>query len=109
MRRFTRHHLTAKCRNGSNHRSNLLNLWWHHHQAIHTLFGNRTLEEIIEVLLRLKKFKDRQGRIKNGDVVSMGDLLSRCVENGYRIPDLESATNQMQSAVHPNRRQRAIA
>lgn len=87
MRRTTRHHLTPKSRNHSNSRPyNLLSLWWEKHQAWHVLFGNRTLEEIIEVLLRVKRFKDRHGRSNNGKLATMGDTLADLVQRGYRLP-----------------------
>jgi len=85
-RRQTRHHLTAKSNQGNNHKSNIILMWRNRHSYFHSLFGNRSLEEIINVLLRLKKFKDQQGRGKHGNVVEMTVMLQECIDNGYKLP-----------------------
>jgi hypothetical protein len=54
------HHLTPKCRGGESIRSNLLNMDCYKHDALHLLFGNRTLEEIIEFLQEIKRRKDKE-------------------------------------------------
>ena len=59
---LTRHHLTNRCMGGTNHPCNLVRVWWNKHQAWHTLFKNLSLEEAIALLIRLKQFKDQQGR-----------------------------------------------
>ena len=46
-----KHHLTPKGRRGDNERSNILLLHIAKHEAWHTIFGNRTLEEIITLLV----------------------------------------------------------
>lgn len=54
----TRHHLIPKSRGGTNRPENLLTLnWEEHHQYWHKLFGNRTIEEVIEVLQRIVQIK----------------------------------------------------
>ena len=55
-----RHHLTARSRGGTNDPSNLLLLTIERHVLLHKLFGNRTLDEIISVLTRLKRWKEMQ-------------------------------------------------
>ena len=55
-----RHHLTARSRGGTNDPSNLLLLTIERHVLLHKLFGNRTLDEIIGVLTRLKRWKEMQ-------------------------------------------------
>lgn len=86
-RRLTRHHITAKTNGGNNHRSNIIMLWRDRHSYWHALFGNRSLEEIIEVLLRLKKFKDRQGRGHHGNVVPLSETLQNLIDSGYHLPN----------------------
>jgi len=52
-----RHHLTPKTREGGDEVSNLLLLKTERHEHWHKIFGNRTLEEVILVLIRLKQMK----------------------------------------------------
>lgn len=58
-----RHHLTPKSRGGNDFPANLLRIDMERHNAWHFLFGNKTLQEIIELLERLKQMK-RGGRVK---------------------------------------------
>jgi hypothetical protein len=51
QRKLTRHHLKPRSRGGGNESSNIIMLNWDRHQSLHKTFGNRTLEEIFEVLL----------------------------------------------------------
>lgn len=62
-RRITRHHNLAKARGGSGLEHNIIHLTDKHHVAYHTLFGNRTVKEAIEVLERLE---ERIGRVPDG-------------------------------------------
>lgn len=63
----TRHHLSPQERYkyglhtkwGKNSEENILMLWVERHRSWHELFGNLTLEEIIEVLQRVSRMKHR--------------------------------------------------
>lgn len=55
-----RHHLKPKSRGGQKVDSNMLLIDMEKHNAWHVLWGNRTLEEVIAVLQRLKHYKDQQ-------------------------------------------------
>ena len=55
-----KHHLVPKSRGGGNHYANLLVMDMERHKALHFLFGTLTLEEIIELLIRVKRIKDSQ-------------------------------------------------
>jgi len=58
---FTKHHLTPKSQGGTNGSYNLLLLKWNqHHEQWHRLFGNFTLEQIIECLQRIARLKHRK-------------------------------------------------
>lgn len=57
-----RHHLKPKSRGGQSTESNLLWIQIEKHKAWHTLFGNKTLKEVIALLERLKHAKDSQKR-----------------------------------------------
>lgn len=59
---MTRHHLTPRQRGGKNRISNLCRLWWSKHCALHKLFQNRTLEEVIAHLYFLVKQYEAKGR-----------------------------------------------
>jgi DNA-binding GntR family transcriptional regulator len=50
-RTITRHHVRPKSRGGSANPHNLMALTWERHQALHKCFGNRTIEEILDLLL----------------------------------------------------------
>jgi len=54
------HHLVPKSRDGGYESWNLLLIKIYRHYALHILFGNRTLDEIIELLLRVKHAKESQ-------------------------------------------------
>jgi hypothetical protein len=54
------HHLIPKSRNGEYTPSNLLLMQVERHKIWHKLFGNRTLSEVINLLIRLKKLKEVQ-------------------------------------------------
>ena len=53
------HHLTNKCMGGGYSDSNLLLIKIERHQAWHVIFGNRSLEEVIEILQRIQRMKGR--------------------------------------------------
>ena len=55
-----RHHLRPKNRGGLTIESNLLLMDIKRHNAWHQLFGNLTLGEVIELLQRVKRAKERQ-------------------------------------------------
>lgn len=57
----TRHHLIPRSRGGKNEIGNLLLLWDNKHEMRYILFGNHTLNEIINLLIEVKKRKSRQG------------------------------------------------
>jgi hypothetical protein len=57
---FNLHHLRPKSRGGSSTESNLLKMDISRHNALHLLFGNLTLLEIIELLKRVYEIKERQ-------------------------------------------------
>lgn len=61
-RRRSKHHLTPRSRKGGDEASNLLVLWRDQHDVWHYLFGNRTIEEIIALLERVRKIKGRRKR-----------------------------------------------
>jgi len=54
-----RHHLTPKIRGGGIESSNLLTIDIDKHIYWHRIFGTLTLEEVINLLIRLKKMKGR--------------------------------------------------
>ncbi len=54
------HHLTPRSRNGNHTRANLLLIHEDRHVEWHRVFGNLTLEEVIELLLRVQRAKQRQ-------------------------------------------------
>ena len=57
---ITKHHLTPKSRGGLANSENLLRLDIQKHICWHKLFGNMTLEEIIELLIKVQHLKGRQ-------------------------------------------------
>ena len=59
-KKMNRHHLTAKSRGGQAIQSNLLTIDMKRHCAWHVLWGNRTLDEVIALLQRLKQIKESQ-------------------------------------------------
>lgn len=58
-RKRTKHHLTPKSRGGGNEVSNILLLYETKHRIWHEVFHNRTLEEVIELLIRVQHAKRR--------------------------------------------------
>lgn len=59
-----RHHLIPKSRGGNTRPGNLLLIDIEKHQCWHKLFRNLNLNEVIELLLRTRRFKQGQGRRK---------------------------------------------
>ena len=57
---MNRHHLKPKSRGGQSTESNLLIIEIKRHNAWHTLWGNRTLDEVIALLQRLRTMKKSQ-------------------------------------------------
>jgi len=53
------HHLTPRSRGGGHSRRNLLLIDEERHVEWHRVFGNLTLEEVIELLVRLQRAKKR--------------------------------------------------
>jgi len=61
VRRFrNRHHLVPKSRGGSMSKRNLFYIDGDVHRRWHMVFGNRTLEEIIALLIRVQRAKENQ-------------------------------------------------
>lgn len=56
--KLTKHHLLAEARGGNNRPENILFLKREKHDTWHTLFGNMSLEEAINLLQRTKRMKD---------------------------------------------------
>ena len=61
MKIKNKHHLRPKSRGGKKVTSNLLTIDIDKHRYWHAVFGNRTLEEIINVLQKLKRLKALYG------------------------------------------------
>ncbi len=55
------HHLIPRSRFGDNSKSNLLLISIEKHELWHRLWGNRTAEEILALLERVVRAKQRQG------------------------------------------------
>lgn len=49
---LTKHHLRPRSRGGSNSPKNLVMIWRDKHDSLHLLFGNSTLDEILQILLK---------------------------------------------------------
>jgi len=56
---ITKHHLIPKSRGGLTNSKNLLRLDLQKHICWHKLFGNRTLDEVIAELQRVKRIKEK--------------------------------------------------
>lgn len=56
------HHNIARARGGSNENWNLILLKIEKHDLLHRVFGLRTLKEIIAILERLDRMKEKQKR-----------------------------------------------
>lgn len=54
-----KHHLTPRRRGGDNEPENILLLGAFRHMAWHILFGQKTLEEVIRLLQRVHRAKNR--------------------------------------------------
>src|ERR1044071_6953265 len=54
-----RHHILPRSRNGGNERENIILLRVERHESWHYLFGDKTIEEVIELLLRVHRLKGR--------------------------------------------------
>ena len=54
------HHLIPESRGGSYSIKNLLLINIERHKIWHTLFGNRTISEVIQMLIRLERMKGVQ-------------------------------------------------
>jgi len=57
--RKVRHHITNKCDGGTSEQSNLFVFDENKERAFHFLFGNKSFEEVAELLLRCCKMKRR--------------------------------------------------
>lgn len=55
-----RHHLKPRSRGGSDRTYNIIKLDAYRHDAYHLLFGNLTIDEVIELLIRLRDKKASQ-------------------------------------------------
>lgn len=58
-RRYNRHHMRPKSRGGTKDPKNMLYMKIDRHDAWHLLFGNRTISEVIRLLIRIKRAKGR--------------------------------------------------
>ena len=59
-----RHHMVPRSRGGRNTASNLLLLDVEKHAMLHKIFGNRTWEEIIQVMIRVSRMKGRTKELR---------------------------------------------
>ena len=59
-RRKDKHHLIPRSRNGHKVPSNLLLIKISRHRNWHAIWGNKTLNEIIELLQRVRRAKNAQ-------------------------------------------------
>ena len=90
-RRFpmrNRHHILPKSRNGGREPENMLLLRVQRHEAFHYLFGDKTLEEAIVLLLRVHRAKGRCTK----------KLLGKCVIEEMLCKSTESKQSQSASA-----------
>lgn len=55
-----KHHLVPRSRGGRNDVANLLLIDYERHVYWHRVFGNMTISEVIELLLRVKRAKERR-------------------------------------------------
>ena len=58
-KRFVKHHITNKCMGGKSTPSNLIRLEERREKAFHIAFGNKSFEEVIELLTRTCRMKGR--------------------------------------------------
>jgi|ERR1044071_288763 hypothetical protein len=54
-----RHHILPRSRDGGNERENIILLRVERHESWHLLFSDRTIEEVIELLIRVHRIKGR--------------------------------------------------
>jgi len=59
-RKMNRHHLVNKCNGGTMSINNILWIYINRHHVWHELFKNLDLEQVIELLIRVKRAKDNQ-------------------------------------------------
>ena len=57
--RFVNHHIKNRCHGGKSTPQNLLKLDSERERAFHFVFGNKSFEEVAELLLRCCKMKGR--------------------------------------------------
>lgn len=57
--KMIKHHITNRVNGGNNSRENLLTFDSRREQAWHFLFGNKSFEEVAELLLRTCRMKGR--------------------------------------------------
>lgn len=79
--KLSRHHLLARSRGGDSNPYNILMLWRKKHDCWHTLFGNKTLDEIIEIMCRVRSIKARQRR-QHGNEDNVSDYGMPSVQKG---------------------------
>jgi hypothetical protein len=60
------HHLVPKSRGGKSNKRNLLLMDIEKHRQWHVLFGDKTLEEVIALLKRIKRIKSGRKITKRG-------------------------------------------
>ncbi len=60
MKKMNRHHLTNKCNGGGGNIENILWIYMNRHEVWHSLFKNLDLEQVIQLLIRVKSAKDNQ-------------------------------------------------
>ena len=79
-----RHHLTPKEHGGDKSKSNLLLMTLDKHAAYHRLFGNRSLEESIELLVRIHRIKGRCLYRAMGKPCNLAPCLADIPKNGHK-------------------------
>jgi hypothetical protein len=57
-KKTNRHHLIPRSRGGANLPNNLLTIGIERHEYWHKIFGNKTLDEVIKLLIRLREMKN---------------------------------------------------
>lgn len=67
-KRMNKHHLTPKSRFGDMSPNNLLLIDIEKHNLLHKIFGNRTWEEIIAVMVRVSQMKRRHKLLDSIDL-----------------------------------------
>lgn len=58
------HHLRPKSRRGDNTEANLLLIDVEKHALLHKIFGNKTWEEIIQLMIRVSRMKGRTKELR---------------------------------------------